>query len=341
MYWRFRTTMPEGQWLPPDPDPVSVFGGISEIPMAKLSPGTEYELQLSLDGTFPQSDTLSKNFTTLPPDPSVSEVTVENVTLTEGTVVITIANPGASSKTVHIRYRADDSQPWSDPPITTTTATGTATKTLLTLNPGTRYRSGGLSGRWIPDHRDSVRDFHYPSPKGIDVSLEDVTTSEATVKVIIAEPGPGENKVHLRYSIVPSTQASWIMPSPKSVVGDKTACALTGLAPNSEYEVQVSLDSAFTTGIESATFNTAAPPSIGSVNMADVEQTSASAIVSIFDSDGTAVTVYLRNRETPNGDWSAIQNKTTATDTADFTLSGLTPDTSSTKWKCRWTTASL
>ena len=24
-YWRFRTTMPEGQWLPPDPDRVTVL----------------------------------------------------------------------------------------------------------------------------------------------------------------------------------------------------------------------------------------------------------------------------------------------------------------------------
>ena len=80
VHWRFRTTMPDGQWLPLPPDRVTVFGGISVFSMARLSPGTEYELQLSLDGTFPQSDILSKNFTTLPPDPSVSEVTVENVT---------------------------------------------------------------------------------------------------------------------------------------------------------------------------------------------------------------------------------------------------------------------
>ena len=113
---------------PASPRPGHSFRRISVFSMARLSPGTEYELQLSLDGTFPQSDILSKNFTTLPPDPSVSEVTVENVTLTEGTVVITIANPGAPSKTVHIRYRTDDSKPWSHPPISTTTVTGTAMK---------------------------------------------------------------------------------------------------------------------------------------------------------------------------------------------------------------------
>ena len=306
---------------------VSVIGGISVFSMARLSPGTEYELQVSSDGTFSQTDILSKKFTTVPPDPSVSEVIVENVTLMEGTVVITIANPGTSSKTVHIRYRTDDSQPWSDLPINTTTGTGTATKTLLSLNPGTRYQvEASLGDGFLAAETESAT-FITLLPRVSSVSLEDVTTSEATVKVTIAEPGPDENEVYLRYGIVSSAPISWIMPSPKSVVGEATAFALTGLAPNSEYEVQVSLDSAFTTGVESATFTTAAPPSIGSVNMADVEQTSASAIVSIFDSDGTAVTVHLRFRETPSGVWIAIQPETTTTDTADFTLSGLTPDT--------------
>ena len=326
-YWRFRTTMPEGQWLPPDPDRVTVLGGISEFPMTMLSPGTEYELQVSLDRGFPESDILSKKFTTLPPDPSVSEMIVESVTLTEATVVITIANPGISSKTVHIQYRTDDTQPWSDPPITITTSTDTAMKKLSGLSPGTRYEvEASLSDGFLPTETESTT-FTTLLPRVSGVSLEDVTTSEATVKVTIAEPGPNENRVHLRYSIVPSTQTSWIKPPPKSVVGDTTAFALTGLAPNSGYEVQSSLDSSFTTEVESATFTTAASPSIGSVNMADVEQTSASAIVSIFDSDGTAVTVHLHYRETPNGAWIALQPETTTTETAEFTLAGLMQDT--------------
>ena len=325
VHWRYRRTMPEGQWL--GLDRVSVIGGISIFSMARLSPGTEYELQVSLDGNFPQPDILSKKFTTTPPDPSVSEVIVEKVTLTEATVVITIANPGTSSKTVYVRYRTDDTQPWSNPPITITTVTGTAMKKLSGLSPGTRYEvEASLGDGFLPTETESTT-FTTFLPRVSGVSLENVTTSEATVKVTIAEPGPGVNKVHLRYSIVPSTQSSWATPSPKVVVGDTTTFALTGLAPDSEYVVQVSLDDAFTTGVESATFTTAAPPSIGSVNMAGAEQNSASAIVSIFDSDGTSVTVHLRYRETPSGAWIALQPKTTTTEAAQFTLSGLRPDT--------------
>ena len=326
-YWRFRTTMPEGQWLPPDPDRVTVFGGISVFLMTGLSPGTEYELQVSLDRGFPQPDILSKKFTTLSPDPSVSEVIVEDITLTEGTVVVTIANPGTSSKTVYVRYRTDDTQPWSNPPITITTVTGTAMKKLSGLSPGTRYEvEASLGDGFLPTETESTT-FTTFLPRVSGVSLENVTTSEATVKVTIAEPGPGVNKVHLRYSIVPSTQSSWATPSPKVVVGDTTTFALTGLSPKSRYEVQASLDTEFASEVESATFTTSALPSIGSVNMADVEQTSASAIVSIFDSNGTSVSVFLHYRETPNGAWSSIHREITTTDDVDFTLSSLMQDT--------------
>ena len=325
LHWHYRTTMPEGQWL--GLDRVTIIGGISEFPMTMLSPGTEYELQVSLDGTFTQTDILSKKFTTLPPDPSVSEVIVEYITLTEGTVLVTIANPGTSSKTVYVRYRTDDTQPWSNPPITITTVTGTAMKKLSGLSPGTRYEvEASLGDGFLPTETESAT-FTTLLPRVSSVRLENVTTSEAMVNVTIAEPWPGENRVHLRYSIAPSTQASWIKPAPKSVVGDTETFDLTGLAPATEYKVEASLDGEFMTGVESATFTTAASPSIGSVNMAGVEQNSASAIVSIFDSDGTAVTINLRYRETSSGDWIATQPKTSTTDTAQFTLSGLTPDT--------------
>ena len=189
LHWRYRTSMQEGQWL--GLDRVSVIGGISVFDIAMLSPGTEYELQVSLDGNFPQPDILSKKFTTTPPDPSVSEVIVEKVTLTEATVVITIANPGTSSKTVYVRYRTDDTQPWSNPPITITTVAGTAMKKLSGLSPGTRYEvEASLGDGFLPTETESTT-FTTFLPRVSGVSLENVTTSEATVKVTIAEPGPG------------------------------------------------------------------------------------------------------------------------------------------------------
>ena len=275
-YWRFRTTTPEGQWLPPDPDRVTVFGGLSVFLMTGLSPGTEYELQVSLDRGFPQSDILSKKFTTLPPDPSVSEVIVEKVTLTEVTVVITIAHPGTLSKTVHVRYRTDDTQPWSDPPIIITTMTGTAMKKLSGLSPGTQYEvEASLGVGFLASETESTT-FTTLLPRVSSVSADDVTTSEAMVKVTIAEPGPGVNTVYVRYGVFTSDPIDWTQLPQKSVVGDTETFDLTGLTPGTEYKVEASLDGEFMTEVESATFTTSALPSIGSVNMASVEQTSAS-----------------------------------------------------------------
>ena len=280
-----------------------------------------------MDGNFPQPDILSKKFTTLPPDPSVSEVIVEKVTLTEVTVVITIAHPGTLSKTVHVRYRTDDTQPWSDLPIIITTMTGTAMKKLSGLSPGTRYEvEASLGVGFLATETESTT-FTTLLPRVSSVSADDVTTSEAMVKVTIAEPGPGVNTVYVRYGVFTSDPIDWTQLPQKSVVGDTETFDLTGLTPGTEYKLEASLDGEFMTEVESATFTTSALPSIGSVNMASVEQTSATAIVSIFDSDGTAVTVHLHYRETPNGAWIALQPETTTTEAAQFTLSGLTPDT--------------
>ena len=324
VHWRYRRTMPEGQWL--GLDRVSVIGGISIFSMARLSPGTEYELQVSLDGNFPQPDILSKKFTTTPPDPSVSEVIVEKVTLTEATVVITIANPGTSSKTVYVRYRTDDTQPWSNPPITITTVTGTAMKKLSGLSPGTRYEvEASLGDGFLPTETESTT-FTTFLPRVSGVSLENVTTSEATVKVTIAEPGPGVNKVHLRYSIVPSTQSSWATPSPKVVVGDTTTFALTGLAPDSEYEcrcrwIRICLGSR----VRHVHYVRSPEHRIGEHGRrrADFSKRHSEHLRLGWD----LRTVHLRYRETPSGAWIALQPKTTTTEAAQFTLSGLRPDT--------------
>ena len=325
VHWQFRTTMPERQWL--GNDSVTVIGGIAKFSILRLSPATDYELQVSMDGPFPQTDILSENFTTLSPDPSVSMISVDNVTSTKGTVVITIANPGTSPRIVYIRYRANDGQPWSAPPITTTATNGKTSETLSGLTPGTRYQvEVSLGVGFLASDTEST-DFTTLLPRVSSASLEDVTTSRATVKVIIAEPGPDENAVHLQYGIANADPILWTQLAPRTVVGETGSFRLTGLSPGAEYKVEVSLDSAFITAVKSTTFTTLALPSIGSVSVLGVEQASARVVAAIADPDGSAVTVYLRYRESPYGMWSAMRAGTTVSDFADFALSGLMPDT--------------
>ncbi len=325
MHWRYRSTKVEGQWL--STDSVSVIGGVSVFYMTSLSPGTEYELQVSAAQAFSETDTVSRSFTTIAPDPSVSEVMIENVTSVEGTVVITIANPGTSSRMVYVRYRAGDSQPWSDPPITTTATNGKASETLSGLTPGSRYQvEVSLGVGFLASDTEST-DFTTLLPRVSRVGVEQVSTSEANVKITIADPGPGENTVHLQYGIANADPMLWTQLPPRAVVGETESFRLARLSPGTEYTLEASLDDAFMTGVEFNTFATIAPPSIGSVSMAEVGQISARAIVSIFDPDGSAVTVYLHYRESPYGTWSAMRAGTTVGDFTDFALSGLMPDT--------------
>ena len=325
MHWRYRSTKVEGQWL--NTDSVSVIGGVSVLYMTSLSPGTEYELQVSVAQAFSETETVSRNFTTISSDPSVSSVVIDDVTSIEGTVVITIANPGIQSKTVYVRYRAGDSQPWSDPPITTTIINGKASETLSGLTPGTQYQvEVSLGDDFLPTETASET-FTTLLPRVSRVDVGQVSASEANVKIIIAEPGSGENTVHLQYGIANADPILWTRLPARTLVGETESFRLAGLSPGTEYMLEASLDEAFMTRVESATFTTAAPPSIGSVSMAGVGQISARAIVSIFDPDGSAVTVYLRYRVSPYGMWSAMRAGTTVGDFADFALSGLMPDT--------------
>ena len=323
VYWRYRTTTPEGQWL--GNDRVSVINGVAVFTLTSLIPGTEYEVQVSPDSTFPPTDSLSKSFATLAPDPFASGVSVENVTQTEATVHVTIAHPGPEPMTVYVRYRTDDSQPWSDPPVTTIATDDTATTKLSDLAPGVDYDVEASLGIGFIAGETVATTFTTLLPRVFGVRVDDVTTSGATVNVSIAEPGSRENTVHVRYRV--STSTSWDTLPSRSVAGETALYDLSGLSPGAGYEVEASLDSAFTTDVKSANFTTRSLPRIGSVNMADVGETSASAIISIIDGDGTILTIYLRYRDTSLGAWSGTQTGTSVTDTANIPLAGLTPYT--------------
>ena len=116
---------------------------------------------------------------------------------------------------------------------------------------------------------------------------------------------------------------------------------MTGLAPDTEYEVEVSLKSDFVVS-ETETFRTLPlDPVVSGINVDRRKQTSVWANVSIANANGEDQTVHLRYRTTtPRGDWIEDLKTTSDTETASKELSGLTPELNTT---CRlhWTTPSL
>ena len=102
--------------------------------------------------------------------------------------------------------------------------------------------------------------------------------------------------------------------------------SISGLTADTEYEVQVSLDSEFGDTV-SATFTTLRYPSISDVDVTDITKTTATSKIDIADPDGSRQTVHLRYRTTtPQGDWSGALT-TSATAEASINLTGLITDT--------------
>ena len=102
LHLRFRS-MPNGPWI--GGDRLSFIGRIAQTRLTGLEAGASYEVQVSRESTFRLSDSLTGTFTTLPPDPYISDIRIENITKSTATVVITISHPGLEPNKVYIRYR--------------------------------------------------------------------------------------------------------------------------------------------------------------------------------------------------------------------------------------------
>ena len=217
-----------GPWF--GEDRLSIVEGQAQKKLTGLKAGTTYEIQVSLDGTFPPSDSLSKTFVTLPPLPFISDVKIEDVTRSRASIVVSIAYPGTESNTVYVRYRTDDSIPWSEPLIIQTTMP-TVEVTLGCLSPGTGYKvEASLEEGFTAEQTASVS-FTTLHPRVSNVSIGSMTSSQATVTVSIEDSGQEANVVYLRYGVSTNAETVWTMMPEKSVIGDSTIFELTGLAP--------------------------------------------------------------------------------------------------------------
>ena len=122
-----------------------------------LTADTEYEVQASLDGSFPDDLTKNATFTTLR-FPSISNLDVKDETENSATAVITIADPDGSSQTIHLRYRTTTPQGvWSSTPPGSST-TSEASLGLIGLAPDTEYEAEvSLTSDFAVSEKDTFR----------------------------------------------------------------------------------------------------------------------------------------------------------------------------------------
>ena len=302
--------------------------GNAEFTLASLTSGIQYQVQASLDSDLdnPTLPVLEAKFTTLTPDPSISDVAID-AKQTMAKATITIANPGASGNTVHLHFRVQNTNTWSSPALTSATNTSEATIDMTSLTERTTYEvevalnSGFTSST-------TVMFTTLVTPTITSVSVDDITKTIATATVAIANPDGTDQTVHLRHREKDATPAdTWITDMEDSSTGSHEF-DLTSLKPGTTYEVEASFDSNFVTGVEDTEFTTTYAPSISSVSVGSITKTTATATVSIANPDDTSRTVHLQYRkhnQSPEAEWTKPTPKDTSAGSETFDLTSLTP----------------
>ena len=261
-------------------DPVDTTDDHADFPLSDLTSGTDYELEASLDDTFPTDETTTGKFATEPP--SVDSVVASDESQTGAKITVNVTEPNGSL--VYIQYRADGTDTWK--PQSAEVASGVASYefTLIDLTSDTTYEVEASYDNTFPD-TDATRSDSFttlpPSVESISVSDEGQTTATVTVGVV----APNGSFVHLQYRT--GTDA-W-RTAKKAVIAEETEAvfALRGLTSDREYEVEASYDSSFPdTDVTLSTTFTTLPPSVYSVIVGDKTKTTANAKIKIAAPNG-------------------------------------------------------
>ena len=302
----------------------------AEFTLASLTSGIQYQVQATLDSDLinPTLPVLEATFTTLTPDPSISDVDID-AKQTTAKATITIANPGTSGNTVHLHFREQGTNAWSSPALTSTTSTSEAIIDMTGLAERTTYEvevalNSGFTSSTTVTFTTLV------TPTITSVSVDDITKTTATATVAIANPDGTDRTVHLQYRIKDATPAdTWTKAMEDSDTGSQEF-DLSSLTPGTTYEVEASFDSNFVTGVEDTEFTTTYAPSISSVSVGSITKTTATATVSIANPDDTLRTVHLQYRkhnQVPEAEWTKPTPKDTSAGSETFDLTSLTPGT--------------
>ena len=289
----------------------------------------------------------------------VQSVTVESESATTAKATVIVSGADVDHPVaVYMRYREkpesdeDNGSNGSDPAVGQIASTqqeteeewsevqsfettdGVAEFTLTDLVADTEYEiQVSLDENFADDVPVSETDFTLASvpaaPTGIVLTPGD---AEITVKWD-APADDGGSPVTAYIVRWQPAQAASDPPKQAQVEAADVMYTITGLENDTEYEVHVVavnlIGESDPSEAANATPTAAAVTTIGLVRIQDVSQTSATAEVTLLNRDDNAVTtVYLRYRATAGQQsWSAVASMDAATDTVEFTLSGLSAGT--------------
>ena len=297
--------------------------GSEDFNLTGLTPGTMYEVQASLSSDF--ADASTATFNTLSLDPSISGVSVGNITQTTAIATVKIANPGNARKTVYLKYSIKDANSWTK--FNKIATTGSESFNLTGLTPGTMYEVQASLSRDFADASTATFSTLSLDPSISGLSVGSITQTTATATTTIANTNGGSQTVHLRYRGV-GPFARWSSTQTKNTTTGNASIGLTGLAANASYQIEVSLASNFSVS-QTARFTTLAfPPSISALNVDNIQQTTATAHVQIANAGTEKKEVFLKHRVQGTDDWTTRSSPSiTYGDRASIDLAGLEEQT--------------
>ncbi len=332
---RYQVTADEQDWTT-DVETAEATGTGSPVTkgLADLTPGTEYVLQASLDGTFPDDATEEYTFTTERLT-GIQSVSISNVGRTSARATINIADSDGSTQTAKLQYRTTSPQgQWSAPVLEQISTDATAVIELNSLTTDTGYEvqawlaidaTNKKAATFRTAQAQQQRSQVGQKPSISDLEFENIGQTSVTAMVKITAAGTEMKEVYLRHGL--DGTGDWTkLSSPAITYTGSTSIDLTGLQEGTTYKVAVALSDDFSPMVMES-FTTLSAPSLSGINIDDITKTSAAATVTIADAGTARKTVHLLLRKFGETEWSDARPKTTRGSDVTYDLRSLDPGT--------------
>lgn len=297
---------------------VETTTGVAEFTITDLVEDAVYEIQVSLEDTFVDEPSIYiEEFT-----PAKVPGAPENLVLMSGDAEIIAKwtapdDDGGSPVTGYIvRWKSGTED--FDAARQADVAVDDLMHTITGLENGTEYDVVVVAVNIIGESEPSAIESATPTEEVVTtvvrVRILDAAQTTANVEVTLANRDESVvTTVHLRYRAV-TGQQSWTEATPTAATSDVLEFALIGLTPNTQYEVQASLDATFPVdAVKSLTFNTQSVPQPPRI-------TSASAF-SVNEGETRVATLTATDADTPTSQlvWSILPS---SPDGGNFMVSG-------------------
>ena len=300
------------------------------FPLFGLDPGVRHDVEVSLEMTFPAGMTTSASFTTLQATPTLSGLSIADITQTSAEATVSIQSPIGTQR-VYLRHRQLPNGRWSSAQPESTD-NGTAEFPLTGLAPGFKYQIEASMNSSFPaaDSRTRVIATLPPGPSIARIQILEIDGYDFKMEIHFEHGGTTLKTVYLRYREVGDRDWNSNVFSTTTTATDLVEMDPDGLKPETLYEFEASLDVTFPRGATASTTVKSEPPKVTGVTVGVVEQNTVELTTTVKFSAQEDQPVYTRYRTLPSGRWvnapkGTVDNPSSSeTVTVDYSVTGLT-----------------